>query len=159
MAAGVAASDRLDAFGASLRIVDLVERAGARRLDVDAAAVRQLHAATAEAVAAVRDERRAEVDAGLGQLAVLVGRSKVAGQATGGVAATVVACARVAVEKAVLPFRIAIVSGNTGSERALVVVAWARALGIEAVREAVAVVVFAVRALRSAGRDDAAGAV
>src|SRR3569832_847986 len=66
--------------------------------------------------------------------------------------ATVVAAAAVAVEEAVLVDRVDVGAGDAGRERAFVVIERARALGIETVDQAVAIVVLAVRALRTARR-------
>src|SRR3569833_1950552 len=66
--------------------------------------------------------------------------------------AAVVSRATVAVEEAVLVDRVDVVAGDAGRERAFVVIERSRALRIEAVDQAVAIVVLAVRALRTTGR-------
>src|SRR3569833_485050 len=66
--------------------------------------------------------------------------------------AAVVAGATVPVEEAVLVDRVDVVAGDAGRERAFIVIERARALRVEAVDQAVAIVVLAVRALRTTRR-------
>ena len=85
------------------------------------------------------------------QIALAFGLGRRTEEAAHVLVAAVVATAAVAVEEAILIDRVLVVAGDAGRERAFVVVERAGAFGIEAVDQAVAVVVLAVRALRTAG--------
>src|SRR5690606_22749882 len=113
-AAGVVAKRALRAARAFLFVIDCVERAVGRRVNVDGFAIVGAHRATAEAVATVRRACPTELDARLGHLARGVVLVELSVEAIGVIAAAVVAGAGVAVEEAVLPLGIFVVAGDPG---------------------------------------------
>src|SRR5690606_1248541 len=106
-----------------------------------------LHRAAAEMIAAVGSVLAAEADASIGHLARGFRGVTHYRDAIGVVAAVVGAGAGVGAEEPVLPDRCLVVPGDPGRAARLVVVPGSDAVGVEAVDQAVAVVVDAVVAL------------
>src|SRR6185503_17865558 len=165
-AAVVDAIRTLSARLALCRIVDRIDRALRRQEDVDPPAIGQRRLAAPEAIAAVRRELGAEVDACLALLGRAVveirivralGRAGVGRVALELPLALVVALAAVAVEEAILLARVDIVARNSGRERALVVVGRSGTFRIVRVDLSVHVVVDAVGALGRAAARTAVG--
>src|SRR5262249_43326871 len=166
VAAGVEAGCDLRAGRALRGIVEGRRRAGGCEVDGVRGA---RHQAAAEAVAAVRRDPAADVDAHLRLRGRAVAEARVVGTGLGRVGAgaervalevplaAVVAHARVAVEEAVLLAGVHVVAGDAGGEGRLVVVEGPHALGVGRVDGPVAVVVLAVVARGAVGVAAAAG--
>jgi hypothetical protein len=137
-------------------IVDVCQGAGRGQHNVLNAAAWQVYGAAAKAITAIRRQFGAEVFAvrALGGRTILVVCIVGTGWCSGifWIAlqvpfTAIIALTTVAVKKAILLTSVYVVAWNSGAECFFVIVQWPRTLRIEPINLAIAIVVFAIRAL------------